>query len=106
MKNPYLLVLVTTASKEDAENILRNLLEAKLIACGNISSQVTSFFRWKGEIEKAEECLVLMKSRRDLFDKVAQAVKALHSYETPEIIALEVADGSKDYLDWLESCLV
>jgi len=95
-----------TSSKQEAEKIVQSLLEAKLIACGNITSQVTSLFRWKGKIERAEECLVLMKTRRDLFDRVSQTVKALHASENPEIITLEVVDGSKDYLDWLESCLV
>ncbi len=106
MVTPFIVTLVMTASKQEAEKIVQSLLEAKLIACGNITSQVTSLFRWKGNIERAEECLVLMKTRRDLFDRVSQTVKALHSYENPEIITFEVANGSKDYLDWLESCLV
>lgn len=106
MVTPFIVALVLTASKQEAEKIVQSLLEAKLIACGNITSQVTSLFRWKGKIERAEECLVLMKTRRDLFDRVSQTVKALHSYENPEIITLDVADGSKEYLDWLESCLV
>ena len=105
MKDNYIIVLVTTASKDEAEKIIQHLLDEKLIACANIIGPVHSFFRWSGKAEKAEECLVLMKSRRDLFEKLAEAVKAMHSYEVPEILALPVVEGSKAYLDWLESCL-
>jgi periplasmic divalent cation tolerance protein len=66
---------------------------------------VSSLFHWSGKIEKAEEYLIFMKSRKDLFEKVAETVKALHSYEVPEILALPIVKGSKAYIDWLESCL-
>ena len=105
MEDNYVIVLVTTASKNEAENIIQHLLDEKLIACANIIGPVTSFFRWSGKVEKAEEWLMLMKTRRDLFEKLAEAVKALHSYEVPEILALPVVEGSKAYLDWLGSCL-
>ena len=105
MEDTYIIVLVTTASKLEAEKIIQHLLNEKLIACANIIGPVHSFFRWSGKVEKAEECLVLMKSRRDLFEKLAEAVKAMHSYELPEILAVPVVEGSKAYLDWLESCL-
>jgi len=105
LKKPYVVVLVTTANKEEAEKIVNSLLEAKLIACGNIVSHVTSLFRWAGRIEKAEECLVFLKSRIDLFERIAESVKTLHSYEVPEIIAFEITNGSEDYLNWLESSL-
>jgi len=105
LRNSYIIVLVTTASREEAETIVQRLLEARLIACANIIGPVHSRFRWSGKIEKAEEYLILMKSRRDLFEKLSEAVKALHSYEVPEILALPVVEGSKAYLDWLDSCL-
>lgn len=105
MKIPYIVVLVTTANRQEAEKIVTSLLEAKLIACGNIVNQVTSLFRWLGRIEKSEECLVLMKSRRDLFEEISEEVKELHSYKVPEIVAFEITQGSEGYLDWLESCL-
>ncbi|MCW4046130.1 MAG: divalent-cation tolerance protein CutA [Candidatus Bathyarchaeota archaeon] len=105
MENRYIVVLVTTANKQEAEKIAQRLLEAKLIACANIIDPVTSHFHWSGKMEKAQECLMLMKSRRDLFEKLAETVKALHSYDVPEILALPIVDGSKAYLDWLDSCL-
>jgi periplasmic divalent cation tolerance protein len=103
--NVYIIVLVTTASKHEAEEIVQHLLGDKLIACANIVGPVSSFFRWSGKIDRAEEYLVLMKSRRDLFDRLTEAVKIMHSYEVPEILAIPVVEGSKAYLDWLESCL-
>jgi len=105
LEKTYIIVLVTTANRQEAENISQKLLEAKLIACANIIDPIASHFHWSGKTEKAQECLVLMKSRRDLFEKIAETVKALHSYEVPEILALPVVAGSKAYLDWLESCL-
>lgn len=105
LENPYILVLVTTASKQEAETIAQQLLDAKLIACANIVWPVSSRFRWGGKVEQAEEFLVLLKSRQDLFDELTAKVKALHSYEVPEVLALPIAAGSKDYLDWLSSSL-
>ena len=105
MKKEHIIVLVTTATKEEAETIAQRLLEAKLIACANIIGPVHSRFLWSGKIDSAEEYLVLMKSRKDLFGVLSQSVKALHSYEVPEIIALPVVDGSEAYLEWLDSCL-
>ena len=105
MDDVYIIVLVTTASKQEAEKITQHLLDLKLIACGNIIGPVSSIFRWSGKMEKVEEYLTVMKSRRDLFEKLAEAVKALHSDEVPEILALAIVAGSKTYLDWLENCL-
>jgi periplasmic divalent cation tolerance protein len=101
METTYILILVTTATKQEAETIAQNLLEAKLIACANILGPVSSHFYWQGKIDHAEECLMLMKSRLNLFDAVAARVKELHSYEVPEILALPIVRGSEAYLDWL-----
>jgi len=101
----YVVVVVTTTDKQEAEKIVRRLLGEKLIACANIISPISSHFHWSGKIERADECLVLMKSRKDLFEKLAETVKSLHSYEVPEILALPIINGSKTYMDWLESYL-
>jgi len=97
--------MVTTASKQEAEKIAQRLLNERLIACANIIGPVSSLFHWCEKIEKAEEYLIFMKSRKDLFEKLAETVKALHSYEVPEIIVLPIVEGSKAYLDWMASCL-
>jgi periplasmic divalent cation tolerance protein len=105
LENAYVIVMVTTPSKQEAEKIAQHLLEERLIACANIIGPVSSLFHWSGKIEKAEEYLTLMKSRNDLFEKLSEAVKALHSYEVPEILAFPIVEGSKGYLDWVGSCL-
>jgi periplasmic divalent cation tolerance protein len=105
LDSEYIVVLMTTGSKHKAEEIVQHLLGDKLIACGNIVGPVTSFFRWSGKIERVEEFLVLMKTRKALFLRLTEVVKTMHSYEVPEIIAVPVVEGSKDYLDWMASCL-
>lgn len=101
----FIVVLVTAKDRAEAEKISRSLLEEKLIACVNIVGSVTSCFLWQGKLDKAEECLLIMKSRADLFSELLQQVKRLHSYEVPEILALPVALGSVDYLAWIQSVL-
>jgi periplasmic divalent cation tolerance protein len=105
LKNDYIIILVTCKDKSEAEKITQSLLEQRLIACGNIVSPVTSFFNWLGKIDKAEECLIVLKSRLDLFVQVADQVKSLHSYEVPEVLALPIVEGSKAYLDWMNAVL-
>ena len=105
MKTDYIIILVTCKDKQEAEKITQSLLNERLIACGNIVSPVTSFFHWSGKIERAEECLIVMKSRMDLFSQVAERVKSLHSYEVPEVLALPIVDASKAYLDWMSVVL-
>jgi len=103
--NNYIIILVTTKDKQEAEKISHSLLNERLIACANIVGPVTSFFHWSGQTEKAEECLVVMKSRQDLFKQVADHVKRSHSYEVPEVLALPIVDSSKAYLDWMSVVL-
>ena len=105
LQNAYVIVMVTTASKQEAEKIAQRLLKERLIACANIIGPVSSLFHWAGKTEKAEEFLIFMKSRKDLFEKLEEIVKALHSYEVPEILVLPIVGGSKEYLAWLGSCL-
>ena len=103
--NDYIVIFVTTKTKDEAEKISQLLIRERLIACANIVSPITSFFRWVGNIEKGEESLILMKSRLDLFAEVAEHVKRLHSYEVPEVLALPIVEGSKAYLDWMSVAL-
>jgi periplasmic divalent cation tolerance protein len=105
MNTDFILVLVTTASKEEAEKIVQKLLEGKLIACANIIHPVTSHFHWSGKIDCADECLVVMKSRIDLFGALVECVKRLHSYEVPEVLALPIVAGSEAYLGWMGGVL-
>jgi periplasmic divalent cation tolerance protein len=101
----HIVVLVTVSKKEEAEKIANSLLNEKLIACANIIGPVHSLFWWAGKIEGAEEYIILMKSHESLFDKLSERVKALHSYDVPEIIALPIVKGYKAYVEWLDGCL-
>ncbi len=105
MHSSYAVIMVTAANREEAEKIARHLLAEKLIACANIISPVSSLFYWSGKIEKADEHLLLMKSRLDLFEELSESIKALHSYEVPEIIALPIIRGLSTYIEWLDSSL-
>ena len=95
------MIFVTTKDKEEADKISRLLLHERLIACANILSPVDSFFYWDAKIASAEECLVVMKSRSDLFAQIEEHVRCLHSYEVPEVLALPLVEASKAYLDWM-----
>ena len=105
MESNYIIVLVTTANKAEAEKISDTLLKEKIIACANIINPVTSFFHWQCKVDKCKECLVVMKSRRDLFVELEDQVKRLHSYEVPEVLAFPIVEGSEPYLAWLGSVL-
>ena len=96
------IVLSTAGSEQEAHKIAHILVKRRLAACVNIVPQVQSIYRWKGEIESAQEWLLLIKTRADKFPAVCDAVRELHSYEVPECIVLEIEDGSLPYLQWLE----
>jgi periplasmic divalent cation tolerance protein len=100
------VVLLTCGSEEEASRIARALVEARLAACVIIlGAPVRSVYRWRGRVERAEEHLLLAKTRRSRMKAFEAEVKRLHSYETPEIIALPIAEGSRAYLAWLDECV-
>lgn len=99
-----IIVLVTTASEEEATTIGRTMVTQGLAACANILALKKSIFQWEGQIVEEQECLMIMKSRTDLFDELSLAVKRLHSYNVPEIIAMPIVKGSPDYLNWVMEC--
>ena len=97
----YIQISTTTETKEGAQKIARYLVEQKLAACVQISGPIKSTYRWKGKVETSKEYLCLIKTRATLFKKVEAAIKKLHPYETPEIIAVPIIKGSREYLNWL-----
>ncbi len=101
----HIVVFITTSSTKEAETIGRALVEGRLAACVNISPGVRSLFRWQGVIEDQEEVLLLVKSRSDLFPRIIEAVKRLHSYTVPEVIAVPILAGSPDYLAWIDESI-
>jgi len=101
----YHLIYCTCPNQETAELIARHLVAGKLVACVNILPGVSSVYEWQGQIETAQEHLLLVKSRTDRYAAIETAIKAIHPYEIPEIIAVAIDNGSKDYLQWIDSCV-
>ena len=94
-------VVTTIDTEEGATRLARMLVERRLAACVQVAGPVASVYRWQGRIEEAREWQCLIKTRADLFDTVAAAIRALHAYELPEIIAVPIVAGDPAYLDWL-----
>ena len=97
-----LVVLSTCSSQEEAERIGSAVVEKRLAACVTVMPNVTSIYRWQGAVEKASEWMLVIKTRRDLFEDLSAELKRIHSYEVPEIIALTVVDGNAAYLEWID----
>ena len=97
-----IVIFATCGSEEEAGVLARRLVERRLAACVNIVPRVRSIYRWQGKIESGEEWLLLIKSRRDLFAALFDELRAAHSYEVPETIAVSIVEGSSDYLAWMD----
>jgi len=100
-----IIIFMTATSKSEARRIVRNLLEKRLVACANIYCPVESYFWWQGKIDKANEVLVLLKSDQNLFTELSKAIKEMHSYDVPEILAVPIVEGFPPYLEWLNTAL-
>ncbi len=96
-----IVVLMTAASREEADRIAELLVSAQLAACVQILPEIGSVYRWQGEVKREKEILLLAKTVASRFDELESRVRAMHSYETPEIIAVPVTDSSAPYLGWL-----
>ena len=103
MKTTFIQIQTTVDSNEAAEKIAKKLVEKNLAACVSIAPKISSIYRWQGKIETAQEWLLIVKTRAQLYDRVEKEIKEIHPYELPEIIALPIIEGSKDYLDWISS---
>ena len=97
-----LVVLITSASRDEADTIARTLVQDRLAACVNIVPQIRSLFWWENKLSEEEEVLLIVKTRRSRFRELVLRVKALHSYRVPEIIALPIVEGSASYLQWID----
>ena len=91
----------TCRDAEEAKRVARALLEKRLIACASILPQAESLFRWDGKVEEAREAKVLLKTRKGLFEQVAEVIRKLGSYETPEIVEIEAGRANPAYLEWV-----
>ncbi len=97
----FLVVLSTVPDRETGTRIAHALVEARLAACVNVVPGLTSIYRWEGAVHEDAELLLVIKTRRALFDALARALAAAHPYEVPEIVALPVEAGGAKYLAWL-----
>jgi periplasmic divalent cation tolerance protein len=95
------LVLTTAGSAEEAQKLAHALVEQRLAACVNIVPGVDSVYRWEGQVERAQEWLLLIKTKAEKFSALRDAIHRLHSYDLPECICLTIEDGSEAYLKWL-----
>jgi periplasmic divalent cation tolerance protein len=98
-----IVVFMTAANTQEASRIAELLVEKNLAACVQILPEMQSVYRWEGEIEKQPEILILAKTVRSKFEKLETEVRAVHSYETPEIVAAPITNGSTPYLEWLSA---
>jgi periplasmic divalent cation tolerance protein len=100
------IVLSTAGSEEEAQKIARHLVENQLAACVNIVPRIESIYRWQGKVESSREWLMLIKTSAQRFPEVRDAIRELHSYELPECVAINIEDGSLEYLQWFGYSLV
>ncbi len=97
---------ITCSNVEEAKKIGRKLVEEKLAACINIFPNITSIYWWKGKIEEANETILIVKTKKELKDRVIKEVRKIHSYTLPCIVFFEIKDGLKEFLEWIrqETC--
>lgn len=101
MSSQALVVLTTCGNDEDARRLARRLVESRLAACVNAIAQVSSTYRWRGEVQQDQETLLIIKTTAERFAALEEAIRGLSTYELPEVIALPIAAGSSPYLEWL-----
>ena len=95
------VIFITTGTDEEAQEVAKTLLNNRLAACVNIAPKINSLFWWNDTLDSAQENLLIVKSRASLLNEIVKLVKEVHSYETPEIVALPIIGGNPDYLDWI-----
>lgn len=98
----YCVVISTFANEVDAKNVLKELVENRLVACAQIMP-INSIYLWECELCDDNEALVLMKTKKNLFNELKETIEKLHPYDVPEIICLDISDGNSSYLNWIET---
>ena len=98
---PAIFIYSTFPTSDEAEKAAALLLDQKLVACANIMAPHMALYRWKGQVERAQEFVVIMKTRAELFDKVKETIIGLHSYECPCIVSWPIEAGHAAFLEWI-----
>ena len=106
MASDALIVFVTAASMEQASAIADSLVGERLAACVNILGAIESVYRWDGKVTRDHEVLLIVKTTASRYQELEARIKALHTYTTPEIIAINVVEGSPSYLEWLREAVL
>ncbi len=96
-----LIVFVTTPNNDEAARIAEALVSERLAACVNIAAAVESIYRWEGKVTRDSEALMIIKTTDERYAELEQRVRQLHSYSTPEVVAIRIERGSEQYLKWL-----
>lgn len=102
----YILVLCTCPDEETATSIAENVVAQNLAACINIIPAIKSIYHWQGNVESAQESLMLIKTQKDKFDSLSNTITTMHPYETPEVISVDMSNGLPEYLKWLSSTMI
>jgi periplasmic divalent cation tolerance protein len=105
MPDEYCLVLCTCPDRPSADCLAEALVRQRLAACVNLLPGIASVYRWEGQVERAEEQLLLIKTERRSYPALQEYIQRHHPYQVPEIIALPIVAGSSDYLQWVSACL-
>jgi periplasmic divalent cation tolerance protein len=101
----FSIVFTTVKNRAEAKRIAERLVSEKLAACVSMIPNVSSVYKWRGEVERAKEIMLVVKTSSEKLDQLIRRIRELHSYEVPEILALQVERGSPEYLKWLEESL-
>jgi periplasmic divalent cation tolerance protein len=96
------LIYVTAPNRDEAVRIGREIVTDRLAACANVLPGMTSIYQWQGEIREDSEAVLILKTRRDLADRLVVRVRELHPYETPAILVLPVQSGNPAFLEWIQ----
>lgn len=99
----YILVHTTLPDEAAARALAHTLVESRVAACVSIGAPVESLYHWQGTLESAREIPLTVKTRADCYADVARAIRGLHPYELPEILAVPILDGNADYLAWIDA---
>ena len=103
MTDAAIVVLTNLPDQESARTLARKLVEGRLAACVNIGASVESIYHWHGQIETGNEVPIAIKTRQVLFSEVEAAIRQIHPYDLPEVVALPILGGSAAYLDWINA---
>lgn len=99
----FIIIFCTTNDFQNAKQIAKQIVNEKLCACVNILPSVSSVYSWENNVQEDDEILMIIKTKKTLFDTLCSRIKELHPYEVPEIISTEIIQGSKSYLDWISN---